>query len=292
MGIDLALFRRGDRPAHTGRLVLVTVVWVAFAIGFGLWIGHRAGAHRSLEFFTGYLIEYALSLDNILLFVLIFSSFHIAPEQQRRVLFWGVIGALLMRALMIGAGVALLARFAWVLYVFGAYIVYAGIGLLLPRKHRPVEEQTVVRLARRWLPVSADANSTCFTVSEGGRRRVTLLFLVLIVIELTDLVFALDSIPAIFGVTTDPFIVYTSNACAIMGLRSLYFLLARAVRDLVYLPTGLAAVLVFIGVKMLLNDFVPVSTEVSLLVVAGIFAVAIAASLLKASREKGRHAPS
>ena len=235
LGTDLVLFRRADRPAKTGRLILTTLVWIAVAVLFGLWIGHRAGIDKSLEFFTGYLVEYALSLDNILLFVLIFSSFGIAPEQQRRVLFWGVVGALLMRGLMILAGVALLERFAWVFYLFGAYIVYAGVSLFFPRKHRDVEDRRVVRLARRWLPLSAEANSPRFTVREAGRRRFTLLFLVLIVIELTDLVFALDSIPAIFGVTTDPFIVYTSNACAILGLRSLYFLLARAVRSLAYL---------------------------------------------------------
>ena len=290
MGLDLALFRRTDRPAKTGSLVLTTLVWIVVAVVVGLWIGHHAGAGKSLEFFTGYLIEYALSLDNILLFVLIFSSFGIAPEQQRRVLFWGVVGALLMRGLMILAGVALLARFAWVFYVFGAYIVYAGASLFFPRRHREVEDGFVVRLARRWLPFSVEKNSPRFTVHEAGRLRFTLLFLVLIVIELTDLVFALDSIPAIFGVTTDPFIVYTSNACAILGLRSLYFLLARAVRSLVYLQTGLGAVLVFIGAKMFLREVVEISTAVSLLVVGGILAFAIVASLLKARGEKGTHA--
>ena len=290
LGADMMLFRRADRPAGTGRLVLTTLVWIAVAIAFGLWIGHRAGSGKSLEFFTGYLIEYALSLDNILLFVLIFSSFAIAPEQQRRVLFWGVMGALVMRGLMILAGVALIERFAWIFYVFGAYIIYAGASLVLPRTHRPVEEGRVVRLARRWLPLSTETNSTRFIVREAGRRRFTLLFLVLIVIELTDLVFALDSIPAIFGVTTDPFIVYTSNACAIMGLRSLYFLLARAVRSLVYLQPGLAAVLVFIGAKMLLKDVAPISTGTSLAVVGGILAVAVIASLLKGPKGKEAHA--
>jgi tellurite resistance protein TerC len=292
LAADLALFRRADQAPKTGRLVLTTLGWIAVAVAFGLWIGHRAGSGKSLEFFTGYVIEYALSMDNILLFVLIFSSFGIAPAQQRRVLFWGVLGALLMRGLMILAGVALLARFAWVFYVFGAYIIYAGANLLVPHKPRNVEDRTVVRLARRWLPLSAERNSTRFTVRESDRVRFTLLFLVLVVVELTDLVFALDSIPAIFGVTTDPFIVYTSNACAILGLRSLYFLLARAVRNLVYLPTGLAVVLVFIGLKMLLREVVTISTGVSLLVVGGILAVAVAASLLNALRKEEPHAHS
>lgn len=292
LAADLSLFRKAGRPAKTSRLILTTLVWIGVAVAVGLWIGHRAGTDTSLAFFTGYLIEYALSLDNILLFVLIFSSFGIAPEQQRRVLFWGVIGALVMRGLMILAGVELIERFAWIFYVFGAYIVYAGASLFFPRKHRDVEDRFVVRLARRWLPLSAETNATRFVVRENGRRLFTLLFLVLIVIELTDLVFALDSIPAIFGVTTDPFIVYSSNACAILGLRSLYFLLARAVRSMVYLQTGLAAVLVFIGAKMLLRDVLPISTGQSLLVVGGVLGVSIIASLLKPSNRKGPHAHS
>jgi tellurite resistance protein TerC len=292
LGADLALFRGTGSPAKTGRLVLVTLAWIGIAVAFGLWIGHRAGTGKSLEFFTGYVIEYALSLDNILLFVLIFTSFGIAPEQQRRVLFWGVVGALVMRGLMILAGVALLERFAWIFYVFGAYIVYAGASLFFPRKQRDVEDRGVVRLARRWLPISAETNSSRFIVRESGALRFTLLFLVLIVIELTDLIFALDSIPAIFGVTTDPFIVYTSNACAILGLRSLYFLLARAVRSLVYLQRGLAVVLAFIGAKMLVKEFLPISTGQSLLVVGAILAVAVVASLLKAPETKGAHAHS
>lgn len=292
LAADLSLFRNAGRTVKTGRLILTTLVWIGVAVAVGLWIGHRAGTDTSLAFFTGYLIEYALSLDNILLFVLIFSSFGIAPEQQRRVLFWGVIGALVMRGLMILAGVELIERFSWIFYVFGAYIVYAGASLLFPRKHRDVEDQFVVRLARRWLPLSAETNATRFVVRENGRRLFTLLFLVLIVIEMTDLIFALDSIPAIFGVTTDPFIVYSSNACAILGLRSLYFLLARAVRSMAYLQIGLAVVLVFIGAKMLLKDVLPISTGQSLLVVGGVLGVAIVASLLRPSNQKGPHAHS
>jgi tellurite resistance protein TerC len=292
LAVDLGIGRRDNRPPGTGRLVLTTLAWIAVAIGFGAWIGHRGGADKSLEFFTGYVIEYALSLDNILLFVLIFSSFGVTPDRQRRVLFWGVIGALVMRGLMILAGVALIERFAWIFYVFGAYIVYAGASLFVPKKHRDVEDRRVVKLARRFLPIGGDADSSRFTVRENGQLRFTLLFLVLIVIELTDLVFALDSIPAIFGVTTDPFIVYTSNACAILGLRSLYFLLARAVKSLVYLQAGLGVVLIFIGAKMLLKSIVPISTGQSLIVVGGILAVAIVASLLAGPRNKETHAHS
>lgn len=289
--VDLGLFSRHDRPPSMRRLVLTTLAWIVLAALFGGWIGLRAGGARSLEFFTGYVIEYALSLDNIFLFVLIFTAFGIAPARQRRVLFWGVLGALVMRGLMILAGLALLERFAWVFYVFGAYIVYAGVNLFVPRKHEKVEDRRVVKLARRLLPLGGDADSPHFVIRENGRLRFTLLFLVLIVVEVTDLVFALDSIPAIFGVTTDPFIVYTSNACAILGLRSLYFLLARAVKSLAFLQPGLGAVLVFIGVKMLLRKLVPIPTGLSLVVVGGILAVAIAASLI-AGPKKESHAPS
>jgi len=289
LAIDLGFLRRGRTPSLR-RLILTTVVWVAAAVAFGAWIGWTAGNDKGLQFFTGYVIEYTLSMDNILLFVMIFSSFGITPQHQGLVLFWGVLGALVMRGLMIVAGVALIERFDWIFYVFGAYIVYAGVNLFLPQKHAAdVGEQLIVRLARRVLPLSAQTQPSRFVVRENGQLRFTLLFLVLIVIELTDLVFALDSIPAIFGVTTDPFIVYTSNACAILGLRSLYFLLARAVKSLIYLQAGLGVVLIFIGAKMLLKSFVPISTGQSLVVVGGILAVAIVASLVVA-RTKGTHA--
>ena len=283
LALDLTLFNRSERPASLGKLLLTTAGWVVAATAFGCWIIYRAGHDRGLEFFTGYLIEYALSLDNIFLFVLIFSTFNIAPANQRRVLFWGILGALVMRGLMILAGTELLARFEWIFYIFGAYILYAGASMFFHKKQGNVENQLVVRAARRFLPLSENNASDRFTVRESGRLKFTLLFLVLIVIEITDLVFALDSIPAIFGVTTDPFIVYTSNICAILGLRSLYFLLAHAVRNLVYLQTGLAFVLVFIGIKMIARDYLPVSTGLSLLVVGGVLAVAVAASLVKSA---------
>ncbi len=289
LAIDLGFLRRGRTPSLR-RLILTTVVWVAAAVAFGTWIGLTTGNEKGLQFFTGYLIEYTLSMDNILLFVMIFSSFEITPQRQGLVLFWGVLGALVMRGLMIIAGVALIERFDWIFYVFGAYIVYAGVNLFLPQKHAAdVERQLIVRLARRFLPLSAQTQPSRFVVRENGHLRFTLLFLVLIVIELTDLVFALDSIPAIFGVTTDPFIVYTSNACAILGLRSLYFLLARAVKSLIYLQAGLGVVLIFIGAKMLLKSVVPISTGQSLIVVGSILGVAIVASLVVA-RMRRTHA--
>jgi tellurite resistance protein TerC len=287
----LKVLHRKEHAISIRESLITTLVWILLAVGFGVWIMHQEGRSKGLEFFTGYLIEYALSLDNIFIFVLVFTSFQIDAERQHRLLFWGVLGALVMRGAMIGAGVALLNAFSWIIYVFGAYILYAGFQMLFHNAQAEVnvEEQFVVRMARRFLPLSSGDHGGRFVVREGGRLKFTLLFLVLVVVELTDLVFALDSIPAIFGVTKDPFIVYTSNVCAILGLRSLYFLLAGAVKSLVYLHTGLACVLIFIGAKMVGEHFVPVSTEWSLFIVGGILGISVIASLLKT---KGARQPS
>jgi len=289
LALDLTVLHRQKRAISIRESLVTTLAWIALATGFGLWIVHHEGSEKGLEFFTGYLIEYALSIDNIFIFVLIFTSFEIAADQQHRLLFWGVLGALVMRGAMIGAGVALLSAFEWVIYLFGAYILYAGFRMLFhqAKKEVNVESHLVVRLARRFLPLSSGDHGGRFVVREGGRLKLTLLFLVLVVVELTDLVFALDSIPAIFGVTRDPFIVYTSNVCAILGLRSLYFLLAGAVKSLVYLHTGLACVLIFIGAKMVGEGFYHIPTEVSLLIVGGILGVSVAASLLKSKPTLG-----
>jgi tellurite resistance protein TerC len=281
--LDLTVLDRKDRYPSMLESIVTTMVWVMLAVGFGLWLGWQGGWEKGAEFFSGYLIEYSLSMDNIFIFVLIFTSFNIAADQQRRLLFWGVIGALAMRGVMIGAGVALLARFEWVIYFFGAYILYTGVHMLFHQAKADVnvERHIVVRFARRFLPLSSGEHRGRFAMREGGKLKFTLLFLVLIVVELTDLVFALDSIPAVFGVTRDPFIVYTSNVCAILGLRSLYFVLAGAVKSLAYLHAGLACVLIFIGAKMVGENFVPVSTGLSLLIVGGILGVAVMASLIK-----------
>jgi len=283
--LDMTILCREKCTPSLRQSILTTLVWVALAVGFGVWLAGREGWGKGSEFFTGYVIEYSLSMDNLFLFVLIFSNFRVPEHQQRRILFWGIIGALLMRGAMIGAGVALLQRFEWVIYLFGAYILYAGIDMLFHKAEAEIEKLRILRLARRYLPLSSGPHGGRFVVWEGGRLKFTLLFLVLVVVELTDLVFALDSIPAIFGVTRDSFIVYTSNVCAILGLRSLYFVLAGAVKSLVYLRAGLACVLIFIGAKMLGEDFVPISTELSLLIVGAILGVAVCASLVKT---KGR----
>ena len=285
--LDLTVLHRKQHAVSIRESLVTTLGWIALATGFGLWVMHQEGTEKGLEFFTGYLIEYALSIDNIFIFVLIFTSFKIAADQQHRLLFWGVLGALVLRGAMIGAGSALLRTFEWVIYLFGAYILYAGFQMLFHQSKAEVsvEKQLVVRLARRFLPMSSGDHGGRFVVWEAGRLKFTLLFLVLVAVEMTDLVFALDSIPAIFGVTKDPFIVYTSNVCAILGLRSLYFLLAGAVKQLVYLHTGLACVLIFIGAKMVGEHFLPIPTELSLLIVGGILAVSVIASLLKTKLE-------
>jgi len=289
--LDLTVLGRRRREPSMLESIVTTLVWVTLAIGFGGWLTWHEGSAKGSEFFTGYVIEYSLSVDNLFLFVLIFSNFGIAPANQRRLLLWGVIGALVMRGAMIGAGVALLNAFEWIIYLFGAYILYAGFRMLFhqPEAEVNVERHMVVRFARRWLPLSSGDHENRFVVREAGRLRFTLLFLVLVTVELTDFVFALDSIPAIFGVTRDPFIVYTSNVCAVLGLRSLYFVLARAVKNLAYLHFGLACVLIFIGAKMVCEDFLPIPTELSLLIVGGILAVAIVASLLKPKLKNAPH---
>jgi tellurite resistance protein TerC len=279
--LDLTVLNRKGRDPSMAESIVTTLVWVALACGFGLWLVLREGTGPGTAFFTGYVIEYSLSVDNLFLFVLIFSNFQVGRAQQRRLLLWGVVGALLMRGGMIGAGAALLQKFEWITYLFGAYIVYAGVAMFFHQPSADVEKMRVVRIARRFLPLAQGEHGHRFVVRQAGRTCFTMLFLVLIVVELTDLVFALDSIPAIFGVTRDPFIVYTSNVCAVLGLRSLYFVLAGMVKSLVYLHFGLACILVFIGGKMLSENFIHLSTQVSLLVVGGILALAVAASLLR-----------
>jgi tellurite resistance protein TerC len=283
--LDFTVLDRARRGPSLKESIITTLVWVALALGFGAWLVVHLGWGRGSEFFTGYVIEYSLSVDNLFLFVLIFSNFQVTAAQQRRLLFWGVIGALVMRGVMIGAGTALLARFEWVTYIFGAYILYAGVSMLTHKPAADVEKMRIVRIGRKVLPLARGDHGGRFFLRENGRARVTMLFLVLIVVELTDLVFALDSIPAIFGVTRDPFIVYTSNVCAVLGLRSLYFALAGLVKSLVYLHLGLAFILMFIGAKMLGEHFVPVSTVESLLIVGGILGVAIVASLIKSRKQ-------
>jgi tellurite resistance protein TerC len=282
LALDLGVFHRKAHEVHVGEALVWTGVWIALALLFNLGVYWLFGAERALEFLTGYLIEKALSLDNIFVFILIFSMFGVPARWQHRVLFWGILGALVMRAVFIVLGAALLERFHWVAYLFGAFLVFTGIRLLVQRGQEVHPERNpLFRLFQRMVPVVSDYRDAHFTVVQGGRRYATPLLLVLVAIEATDLVFAVDSIPAIFAVTTDPFIVYTSNIFAILGLRALYFALADVMGKFHYLNVGLSLVLVFVGVKMLAAGILPIPIAVSLGVVAALLLGSIVASLVR-----------
>ena len=262
LALDLGVFNRKAHEVRTKEALTWSAIWIALALAFNGWIYLRFGTDKALEFLTGYVVEKALSVDNIFIFVVLFAAFAIPKKDQHRVLFWGVLGAIIMRAIFIALGAALLARFHWVMYVFGAILIVTGIRLLLQRSSESTPR--VLHLVQRFVPA----------------RIATPFVLALVAIEITDLVFALDSIPAIFAITSDPFIVYTSNIFAILGLRSLYFLLADVIGRFHLLKVGLALVLVFVGVKMTIVDFVKVPVGISLGVIALLLGGSIVASLL------------
>jgi tellurite resistance protein TerC len=283
LALDLGVFNRKAHAVTVREAAAWTSVWVTLALLFNLGLYFVAGPQKAVEFLTGYVIEYSLSVDNIFVFVLIFSSFGVPAKYQHRVLFWGILGALLMRGAMIGIGAALISQFHWILYGFGAFLVVAGVRMFMSKEEDEVslENNRVLRLVRRVVPVTNRYHEQRFFTRENGVRMATPLFLVLILIELTDLVFAVDSIPAIFAITQDPFIVFTSNIFAILGLRSLYFLLAGIIHKFVYLRYGLAVVLTYVGVKMLLLDVFHIPTLVSLGVIVSVLGSSIVLSLLK-----------
>ena len=286
LGIDLFGFNRKAHAPSTKESALWTVTWVVLSLGFNAFVWYAEGSGKALEFLTGYLIEYSLSIDNIFVFVLLFSFFAVPAQYQHRVLFWGILSALILRGAMIGVGVQLVEKFSWVMYVFGAFLLLTGIKMFFGKKeHGDIGKNPLNRLIRRFLPVTDDYHGEKFFVRLDGRRLLTPLAVVLVMVEATDVLFAVDSIPAIFGVTHDPFIVYTSNVCAILGLRSLYFLLAGVVHRFVYLKPGLAIILAFIGAKMLLADIYHLPTVASLGVVGGILACSIGLSLLKTRKD-------
>ena len=282
LALDLGVFHRKTHEISVREALRSTAAWVALAGLFNLGLYYFFGPERALEFLTGYVIEKALSVDNILVFIVIFSTFAVPAKLQHRVLFWGVIGALVMRAIFIVLGAALLQQFHWVIYLFGGFLVFTGIKLLMQRADEiQPERNPLLRLFRRLIPCVGDYRGGHFTVVENGRRYATPLLLVLVVIETTDIVFAVDSIPAIFAVTKDPFIVYTSNIFAILGLRSLYFAIAGIMGKFHHLKVGLALVLVFFGVKMLLSGFYNFPILASLGVIVALLAGSVVASLLR-----------
>jgi tellurite resistance protein TerC len=288
IALDLGVFHRRPHKMKTREAITWTLVWVGLSAAFGIGVMHFSGEQRGLEFFTGYVIEKALSVDNLFLFLVIFRAFSVEEKIQHRVLEWGIFGALVMRGAMIAAGAGLIERFTWVLYVFGAFLVYAGLHMLFAKKaEMHPEENRISRFAKKYLRVTKEYAGSRFFVRDGGKLFATPLFVVLLIVEITDITMAVDSIPAIFGITRDPFIVYTSNVFAILGLRSMYFLLAGVLGRLRYLTAGLSFVLAFIGAKMMIEPWVHISVEISLAVVAGILLVALAASLLVSAKTKG-----
>jgi tellurite resistance protein TerC len=270
------------RRAHTVKFreaLAWSAVWIALAVIFAVVVFFWHGRTSALEFVTGYVIELSLSVDNLFVFLLIFRFFHVPPVHQHKVLFWGILGALIMRAVFIVAGVGLIQRFHWIVYVFGAFLVYSGIKLFFQEEAEiHPEKNPVLRLFRRFVPVTKDYEGNKFFVRRAGLYA-TPLFVVLLVVETTDLLFAVDSIPAILAITRDAFIVYTSNVFAIMGLRSMYFALAGMMEMFRYLHYGLSLVLVFVGAKMLLSHYLEIPTPVALAAVAGVLAISVIASV-------------
>src|SRR5581483_4158645 len=285
IGIDLFTFHRRDRELSMAAAARRSVLWVIVSLAFNALVWRIKGPHHGLDFFTGYLIDYSLSMDNIFVFVLIFAHFRVPPRAQHRVLVWGIIGALIMRGTMILGGIALVHRFLFILYLFGLFLLVTSAHMFFgKRPAHDFAEGWVFRMCRRVLPITREFHEEHFKVKLDGRWMVTPLALTMIVIEVTDLIFAVDSIPAIFAITRDPFIVYTSNICAVLGLRSLYFLLAGLINRFIYLRTGLALVLGFVGIKMILVDYFPLPRALSLVVIALILGVTITISMIKTKK--------
>jgi tellurite resistance protein TerC len=287
--LDLFVFHRDSHEPSLRESAVWTVIWCTLALAFNALVWAWRGSDRGIEFLTGYLVEWSLSMDNVFVFAVIFSFFGVPLKYQYRVLFWGILGAIVMRLSFILAGAALLERFGWVMPIFGAFLIYTGIrlGLHSDAEVNP-EKNLLMRLARRMFPVAREHHGERFFAVEAGRFSITPLFLVLLVVESTDVLFAVDSVPAIFGITQDPFIVFTSNIFAILGLRALYFLLAGVMNMFRYLNYGLAAVLVFVGAKMVGEWWLGhhlFNPAVSLVIILGLLAISIAASIVANRRE-------
>ena len=299
LALDLGVFHRHAHTVKFKEALVWSLVWFALAMLFALGLEPLRGKREALQFVTGYLIELSLSMDNVFVIALIFAYFRIPREHQHRVLYWGILGALIMRGLMIGLGIALITLVDWVLYVFGAFLLYSGFRMLFVQTEVHPENNRVVKWVRKLYPVTPELHGQRFMTKWEGRKALTPLALVLVMVETSDLLFAVDSIPAVFAVTRKPFIVFTSNVFAILGLRSLYFLLAGAIGYFRYLKYGLPLVLVFMGVEMLLDPHdrpprwfqVDIPTSVSLLVVAGILLVSIVLSVTATRREEKRGKP-
>jgi tellurite resistance protein TerC len=288
LALDLGVFNRRIHAPTVREAAIWSSVWITLALLFNVLIFQAEGPQKGMEWLTGYVLEKSLSVDNLFVFVLVFQSFQVDLRHQHRVLFWGVLGALIMRAAMILAGTALLNRFEWMIYVFGGFLIYTGLKMLLVEEAEADPTQSpLVRAFKRLLPFDETGGHEHFTIVREGRRFATPMLLVLLTIEVTDLVFAVDSIPAVLAVSRDPFVVYTSNIFAVMGLRSLYFLLAKMIDRFHRLKTGLAVVLAFVGVKMCIVEWIKIPVQYSLLVIAAVLAGSVVASLAWPAEQDG-----
>lgn len=288
LAVDLIQFKHRDRELSMRAAARRTLLWIALSLAFSLVVLRLQGAERTLDFLTGYLIEYSLSVDNIFVFVLIFAHFKVPAISQHRVLVWGIVGALVMRGVMIWLGVALVERFHFVLYIFGVFLVITAIRMGFGERGQEDFNQTwLLRIFRKILPITNEFRDSHFTARVDGKLMLTPLALVLLVIDVMDLIFAVDSIPAVFAITTDTFIVYTSNICAILGLRSLYFLVANLMDRFVYLKNGLAIVLGFVGLKMVFSHFYSIPNYLSLFVILVVLGISIGLSLVATRNQTG-----
>ena len=287
LGLDLGVFHRKAHEVKFREAITWSAVWIVLALIFNAGIWYYFGEVKAIEFLTGYIVEKSLSVDNIFVFVLIFTSFQVPLIYQHKVLFWGVLGALVMRIIFIFAGVALITKFHWIIYVFGIFLIYTGIKIARDKGTKiDIENNALVKYVRKLIPVTSDYYNARFLVKLNNKWHATPLLLVLILIEVTDLIFAVDSIPAILAITNDPFIVYTSNVFAILGLRSLYFALAGSLKYFIYLHYGLALILVFVGIKMLISDFYKLNPFLSLGIIGLILAGSITASFIWPAKAK------
>ncbi len=289
--LDLGVFNRQSHEIRFREALIWTLVWVSLALGFNVWIYLSMGTDKALEFLAGYLIEESLSVDNLFVFIMIFSYFHVTKRHQPKILKWGIIGALLLRALFIFTGIGLIERFNWMVYVFGAILIFTGLKMAFGKDEeiRP-EKNILVRIVGRIVPTTKRIRDDRFFIRRQGILAATPLFIALVVVESSDVIFAVDSIPAVLAVTHDPFIVYTSNVFAIMGLRSLYYLLANVMEMFAYLKLGVSFILAYVGVKMLLTNLYHIPVVFSLGVIIGVLAISIAASIMFGPRSP-HHAP-
>ncbi len=284
--LDMGVFSRKSHEIRFREALTWTLVWVSLALAFNAGIYYFMGSDKALEFFTGYLIEESLSVDNLFVFIMIFSYFHVTKVHQPKILKWGILGALAMRAVFILVGIGLIERFHWMVYIFGGLLVFTGIKMAFGKGEKiEPERNLLVRLVRRFVPLTARVRGDRFFIREEGVMSATPLFLTLLVVESSDVIFAVDSIPAVLAVTRDPFIVYTSNVFAIMGLRSLYYLLANVMEMFVYLKLGISFILAFVGAKMLLADVYPIPIYFSLGVIVGVLAISIVTSITIGKKE-------